>query len=41
MSTIFENLKWLGNAMSMQYGRIFLTLYVIVTLVFLYVISSQ
>ncbi len=39
MNTIFENLKWLGNVMSMQYSRIILTLYVMVTLVFLYVIA--
>lgn len=40
MNTIFENLKWLGNVMSMQYGRIILTLYVIATMVFLYIFMS-
>lgn len=39
MTTIVENLKWIGNIVTVQFGRILIMLYLTVVVTFAYILQ--
>lgn len=41
MTVIVNNLKWIGNTVTLQYGRILLALYLTVVVTFVYILQTS